>query len=719
MWDLSSQKILIDKQYKDPKFFRDNNIPIPIFFAIPTLAFHVSLTRSIVNRNFIQETILYLKRNGMPKNEIADNLCLSPKLVDIIIENSRKDQKDTKSENDVIIEEKGKTEDFYIFYDLVNQQFIKGFMWSNAFINNISPMQNTYYVKNQQSYYHRDNLGDSYATKIHMIKNVENHLKTNVKPRQEDIIECFKEDFLFDDEGYLNTRYLEESYEVYLTVGYSVTPWNQNEFSVLNPFKPYVSFSSYLSKTVIKHAIDTESLNDIRDYQENTQNNLIKQQNKMMSIRTDRELVSFQLLSKKYQTYGYFRSNKVHTDFEVQMVKMQSSYEFISKNQNKDLRDEARKFYDFANNVIEQLLIITYEPFLLLLPEQLKDDAFFDALGREKTYEGGKIILNRYFEGINSIYDLSRLLKTCSTDNITRIIKSKNLNSDKAFKPGIKDLFVVNILATFYNRKSNFNRLFNEEIPLLVETILQVEETRQNIRHSFKNVSDNVKNIVETVYNIIDVILDVKNQNIMFELPQEESSDYTNYIGKYTGLDDITPILQESCNQLLMDIYNASELYLSDCVVAFENASKVIIEYVMRSINSIADLKILLEKISDDEDTAKLHLMELLEKNNIYIKIEKLSLDISNAKKALINNYTIKKASTTILFAPLLLAVMDYPAFITLFKNLGSEYLTDATDAVDRRGHSKQRVDWNLAKSINDRFLNYCKILTLFEKEEL
>ena len=74
MLNLSNQKILFNPEYYDFHSFRDNEIPVPVFFAIPTLAFHVSLNWIKENRNFIQETVLYLKRNGQHKDEIAEQL---------------------------------------------------------------------------------------------------------------------------------------------------------------------------------------------------------------------------------------------------------------------------------------------------------------------------------------------------------------------------------------------------------------------------------------------------------------------------------------------------------------------------------------------------------------------------------------------------------------------------------------------------------------------
>ena len=92
MLKLSNQKILFNSDYLNTKFFRQNFIPVPIYFAMPVLAFHVNIVRIHEKRNFIQETILYLKRNGVPKNEIAEQLCLDSRLVNRIIENSEKDK---------------------------------------------------------------------------------------------------------------------------------------------------------------------------------------------------------------------------------------------------------------------------------------------------------------------------------------------------------------------------------------------------------------------------------------------------------------------------------------------------------------------------------------------------------------------------------------------------------------------------------------------------
>ena len=71
------------------------------------------------------------------------------------------------------------------------------------------------------------------------------------------------------------------------------------------------------------------------------------------------------------------------------------------------------------------------------------------------------------------------------------------------------------------------------------------------------------------------------------------------------------------------------------------------------------------------------------------------------------------------MFTPMLLAVVDYMAFLTLFEKLGSGYFSDAIDSVGERGHDNQTTDWQHIKIINDKFVEYCKTVTLFDREEL
>ena len=717
--DLLNQKILFNPKFNNYNYYKNYDLPVPVFFSIPTLAFHVCINRVNEKRNFIQETILYMKRNGVPKNEISEQLCLDQRLVDVIIENSKKDLHDGEDEEEVIIEKEEKSEDFYIFYDLITNQFIEGYMYSKFFNEFCCPMNMSELNLQKKCYYLRENIGDSSYTKIHMLSMDDGIFKKRVVPTIENIISCYKDEKLFDETSYRNARYLNESYPIWLTLGYSVTKYNSNEYSIINPFKYELSYSTYFNNIVKMVATDEYSKKDIKEYQENANNSLIKHQNEKMDIRTNKEKTAFEGLAKKYGPYGYFKENHVESKFERQMIKMQSTYDYIKKNTEKeDCNDSIRRLYDFANNVLEQLFIITYEPYILKLPDQLKKENFFDAIGREKTIAGEKMVLENFFDDIKTNYDFTPIINGCYLTNIVKCIKSKSFIYEKSFKLGLINLFTLNVINIFYNKNSKFSNLFKTNIPHLIETVVLLENLRQSVRHTFDNVGDFVDDVISNVYLIIDTILEVSEERTI-ELSKDENDDYSNFIGQYQDLDNMTLILQESCNQLLMDIYNTSELYYSDCVIAFQNTSKVILDYIMRKINSIGELEDILKNIPNDNDEAKILLMEKLEYLNINVEFDNITIDIENAKNCMLRNFDFRKASTLIVFAPLLLAVFDYMSFITLFEQLGAEYFNDAISSINNRGHDSQSTDWDHIKLINDKYVNYCKILTLFEREEL
>ena len=71
--DLSNQKILFRDRYSQ---YVANDLPrIPVRFAIPTVAFHVRMNTISTNRNFLQETILLLKKTGMTGPQIGRHYC--------------------------------------------------------------------------------------------------------------------------------------------------------------------------------------------------------------------------------------------------------------------------------------------------------------------------------------------------------------------------------------------------------------------------------------------------------------------------------------------------------------------------------------------------------------------------------------------------------------------------------------------------------------------
>lgn len=724
MLNLSNQKILFNPEYYYSRSFRDNDIPVPVFFAIPTLAFHVSLNWINEKRNFIQETILYLKRNGQHRDEIAEQLCLDRRLVDVIIENSKKNLYEGENENDVIIEKEEKDEDFYIFYDLLTNQFIEGFLSASDFNEFCTPMSENEFSRSKKCYYLKENIGDSYSTHIHLLPCNDSVFDRSIIPSQENIISCYKADKLFDESGYQNARYLNEVYKVWFTVGYSVTKYNTNEYSVINPFckTDKLSYSTYLYNVVKKSAKDSFSREAIDEYQKNTVNSLIKHQNERMYIRTDREKKAYETLKQKYEPYGYFKDNCITTKFENQLVKMQSTYDYIKNNLGKkDCSDSFRSFFDSTNNVLEQLFTITYEPYILTLPEQLKGDHFFDALGKEKTTAGEKMVVQHYCDSIESPYDLSKITNGITVRRIATCIKKKDILSEASYKLNLKDLFVLNIICVYYNRNSSFCNLFKKEIPYLIDTITFIVGCRQLVRHSLEDINESINGIKGKVYQIIDCILNVTDNKKAIDVSdkKDQKEDYSEFIGRYHDLDDISPSLQDGCDRLLRDIYNTSELYFSDCAAAFQETSQVILDYVMRKVNSISALIEVVNNIPDDETEAKLLLIDKLESVNIEIELDNIKFDVRRAKNCIKNCIDIKEASTELLIAPLLLSLVDNIAFITLFENLGSGYFQDAISSIHQRSHDGQSIDWSNIECINDKYLNYCRVLTQFEKEDL
>lgn len=716
------QKIFVRDEYTDRSYFRDYKIPVPVFFAIPTLAFHVRVTKTETTHNFIQETILHLKKNGVSKDKIAEMLCLDQRLVDVVIENSKKNESSESGSDDSVAEISETSDDFFIFYSLLSKEFINGYAYADFFNENCYDVDDSALEWKSQCYYFKKDLGASYYQKVHLIKNTPEVFNSIVKPSQENIVRCYKDDKTFDATMYRNPSYMDEVYPVWLVVGYSVTEYNNNEYSVLNPFKRDVSYSTYLSNLILNHAKDPESLNDIKDYREMTENRLVREQNSQMNIRNDREKQAFDFLQSKYMSFGFF-SGKI----EEQMVKMQAAYDKIRKHeQTGDKRinvdNAAREFYDCANNVLEQLLIRTYEPYITILPEELKKDSFFDAIGREKQFIGQKVVIKDYYDKLPAANVLGDLWNKCDPQRVANTIKNKNILSPRSFKPGIYDLFAINVITYKYFPNSEFGRIVENEIRDLHSTIDTICQSRQSIKHSFaKEEIISISNHINCIYQIIDTAFNVTENNRAADDVhlEDDYGDYSGFIGTYSEIDNMPESLRVSCNQLLRDIYDASLEYYSDCVIAFESISKVILDFCMRKINSLSELSRFLNQIPDDEDEAKLFLMEKLERCEIDLSFDKITVSVRYAKKCLLKNFKFKKASTLILFAPMLLAVVDYMSFLTLFENLGTDYFLDAIESVGDRGHSNQTTDWQHIKIINDKFVEYCKTVTLFDREEL
>ena len=716
------QKIFIKDEYTDRSFFREYNIPVPVFFAIPTLAFHVRVTKTEETHNFIQEAILYLKRNGEPKDKIADMLCLDQRLVDVVIENSKKNENTESDSDDAVTETNEISDDFFIFYNLISKEFISGYAYSNMFYDNSYEIGDSSLDWKNQCYYFKKDLGASYSQRIHLINNTPDIFNSVVKPSPENIVRCYKDEKTFDATMYKSPSYMDEVYPVWLVVGYSVTEFNNNEYSVLNPFRSKVSYSTYLNNLVLNCAKDPSSLNDLRDYREMTENRLVREQNLHMNIRNDREKQAYDKLQSKYMNAGFFKGK-----IEEQMVKMQAAYDRISKHEQAgdkriNVDNAVREFFDCANNVLEQLLIHTYEPYITSLPKELKKDNFFEAIGREKQYIGQKVVVKDFFDKLPATNMLGDLWNKCDPQKVANTIRNENILRPWSFKPGLYDLFAINVIAYKYFPNSEFGRIVTNEVQNLHETIDTVCQSRQRVKHTYgKEEIHSINDYITCIYQIIDIAFNVSEASATSADVnlEDDDGDYSGFIGSYSEIDSMPESLRASCNQLLRDIYDTSLEYYSDCVIAFENISKVILDFCMRKINSLSDLTRCMNQIPDDEDEAKLFLMEKLERCGIDASFDNISISVRYAKKCLYNNYKFKKASTLIMFAPMLLAVVDYMAFLTLFEKLGSGYFSDAIDSVGERGHDNQTTDWQHIKIINDKFVEYCKTVTLFDREEL
>ena len=661
-----------------------NDLPrIPVRFAIPTIAFHVRMNTISTNRNFLQETILLLKKTGMTRTQIADTLCLDQKLVDIIVINNKKDSKEDEPLEDTIIEKK----------------------------KSFNEKENCYYL--------REDIGKSFYNKIHIVSNPKADFSVAIEPSQENIVECYKSGKLFTDNEYKNPQYLGESFSVWLTLDYSVTQYNLNEFSIVNPFRNGISFSTYFSNMINRLPLDTYSRRDIEEYRDDISNSEIGKQNRRMKINSAADNDAYERLLKKYGEYEFFGGKGNSDNLVAQMIKMQANYDYIDKYfGKKDCSEKARTFYVFANNVLEELFIITYAPYVSALYDKLKADDFFEKINKERSDENKKEVIKRYTDSVETVNDYSSIMDCISPDSITRTLSSRNITSEKAFKPGLKELFVINVICSYFFNDCKFNNIMNNKIDQLSDALGVILAIRQQASHTLLKPDEYVEDVIKVVYKIIDTVMEVSEERII-ENASENIESLENYMASYAVVNDMNRSLQDASNRLLIDLYNANELYFSDCVIAFQNTSKVIIDYIMRNVNSLSQLEDYLKLIPDEEDEAKIALMENLDKAGVDSNFDRITVRIRKAKRCLIKNIDLIPASSLIFFAPLLLSVVDSVAFISLFENLGAGYLNDAIDAINARGHNKLSVNWDEIKIINDRYLEYCRILTLFDREEL
>lgn len=712
-------KLLFNADYLAYDFFKSADLPVPIFFGIPTIAFHVQLTTIQENKNFIQETVLYLKINGMSKDEISDALCLDQNLVNLIIENNKKSNNDEQINHSDI---KNTSDDFFIFYNLLTDEFIKGYMQSKDFFSQLYDMN--YGNFNNNTYYYRKDISQSLGYKIFCLGDDFSNIK-NIVPTQKDIISSYKDINSFDEKMYRDPRYLNEVYPVILTTAYSITVYNSNHYSAFNPFTTFnqnISYSSYFFNLINQFARSSEAQNEIKEYITNTKNNQIRQQNKKMSIKGERNKKAFEFLQKKYRKYSFFEGY-----IQEQMVIFETEFQQIIQNNGKsDITNNARVFYDSANNAIEELFKLTYDPYVDRLKSELIKDDFFENINHAKTLSDMKIHLNKYYENILEDDSLNGVKQKSDLENIVKVIKKENIRGEKSFQLGICDLFTLNVLCLYYYKDSTFSNIFKHEIQYLQQTLILVSNMRNQARHTFTDVDPSIIKIVhDNVIKLIDTCMNVSENDYREEILNFNDEDrFESFIGEYNDLEYLPEKLKNACNQLLRDVFDMNELYYSDCVISFEIISEFMINYSYRKIASIEELNHLLNNIPDDETEAIMTLIEKLpysqeDKNEVLSAIGDLKIDMISTKKSISRNYNNISASSYILFAPLLLSVVDYYAFVELFDSMGKAYFEDFSWAINERKHNKQAIDWKNIKIMNDNFIKYCKTISSFNREEI
>lgn len=717
---ISNLKILFNDDYFNVNTFRDNDMPLPLFFGIPVLACHVKLITKEEKNNFIQKTIIELKNKNYHKDEIADMLCLDKQLVSIILDNDKKD-------GEVNNEEKIEQKDFFIFYNLLTNEWINGYIPADYFQSMFSDLRRDCWGKGDKNniIYYRKNIGDSRLREIRFLGELD-MFERDIEPSPKDIINCYKYIETFNEDSYVSPEYMNECYPLVLTTAYTITRYNSNHFTALNPFETEIgriSYSYYFFDIIKRFGENISAWEkDIIEYEERIKNSQIKRQNTQLVIKNDKEKKAYEFLQAKYGKYNFFQAADSICD---QMVKFQSNYQIIISNDGKkDVSSQIRNFYDCINNTLEGLFKITYEPFQDKLITELKKDSFFEKVGNSKNNRDSQSLLKKYYEIIGD-EKYSAIRNRTDVDNVNKIIHYQNIMNDR-LQPNIIDLFTLNVLSMYYfNRKTQFSFMFNGNVDNICDTIILVNNNRNQARHVMDAIDDisNVKNIYETVIAMIDSCMGVAKTDMIENDLDDSDESFEAFIGEYKDLDDLPETLQKSCNTLLRDYYNKSELYFSDCVIALENITQYMISFSMGRVDSIEQITNIFEFLPKDGEELKLYLIDKLpfsdkEKESVLSNIENLRIDIEDAKNYLINNYRNMKASTKVLFAPILLSCVDYMAFIDLFQKLGCVFFDDINVSISKRGHSGQAVDWSTTKVINKNIIEYSKTINKFYKGE-
>lgn len=721
--DSSSQKIFFRNEYSEFQFFKKNNLPRPIFFGIPTLAFHVQIIEVETKENFIGKTILYFKNKGLSVEEISKKLCLNEQLVQIIIEDNKKNKCETEETSEDKIT---RTEDFYIFYNLLSHEFMNGVIEADDF--NLHELQERN-IDYSNVYFFKNNIGQSKdnADRIRLLGYQNKDIfDVSIMPTREQIIRCHKENSAFSYKEYLETTCFPEIYPVWVTVAYSVTR-EKNDFSIISPFNfQRIEFSNSLY-LLVKKFLDKNPNDcyDIPKYEDRVKENIKRNEQQMFRInnRLDREV--YQRLEKE------FKDNDFSTPFFIsQMTLMETSFWKIQKKYN---RNDAGVFFDCANNVLEELLTNLYSPFGERVVMKLNEEKFFTKVEEQKT-EGDmkRIIWYKFFEKTDFSDDLAIICTKCSPSEMLNSIKKKTIGKENKYKLGLFNLFVANMIVFHYfKNQTPFSMIFTSDIEMskIQEMILNITEQRNKIRHEISDKNklvllDKIKEYFDNVNKLVRWCLNDKDNKESNAINEENIEQLT--VDLLIDKEEIAffPTELQNCYvKLLDDVKRKYPLYFSDCVVAFEKLSEVLINYCLRKIHSLEELKKIMEIIPDREDEAKLFLDEQLDYCSATCgSIFELKINVKTAKEAIIddNDSKLSKSpSTLILFAPMLLAATDNVGFVDLFNRLGTDYFETIKKVVHNRGHDKQVCDWNSTEDITDLYKKYCLYITLLNREEL
>lgn len=712
--DLLNQKILIKSEYINYYNFFTLDLPNPLLFGIPTLAFRVNVTTVSEEHNFIQKAILYLKNNGMDSKEISQALCLNDDLVEIILENNLKQQNSRNKNDDDNSTETLVTYDAFIFYNLLTGEFIRGAMLASDFYQYMTNLNANDFNNKNEIYRYRKDLGDSHYSEIHLINKEDLNFELGVIPSQEDILISVKSESSFDSFSYSNPKFTNEMYKLWLVVPFTVTHYNRSQYSACDPFSINdMTYSTYFYDLIVDYAKNERALKDISEFKIANDNSQIHRRNRQMSIRTSKEKAAEEALTQKYDNCNLY-------DGELQecMVKFEAAYDIIIKNfGTKNIDSNVRDFYRFGAKTLEELFKLTYDPYIANLPQKLSEDRFFERMGIEKNYESQRALLNKYFEQIHTDCNLDEIKNRASADKLSETIKKRNIRADHVTQYGICDLFTLNVINSYYFKDSLFNRIFEIDLEELKKCLIDIADKRNKVQHTFDKVDEFTINH-EFLFKIIDSIFDVNNTKVVIKSSSDDE-EFENILATYDDISYMPDILQTSCNQLLRDVYDMSSAYYSDCVIAFENISELIIRYANKKVDAMSIICQKLDQIPNNGNEAKFELIKKLDEIDVdaYI-IENIKLDIRAAKNAIKNNMKMP-ASSAVIIAPLYLSLMDYSSFVSLFKELGSDYFSDAVNSIKLRGHSES-TDWKKdVDDINERYVNYCRAVTLFYREEL